>query len=135
MKRHTQKQLLHLLAGLIIVVIAFNFFERNDIIQATVLFGTGCVFLILAGAHTWIDKNIRRISSFFFFIEAVIFYYAATHYKNIGSNQYNKLILGVAVIYILLGIVYVLTRKNKSKKYRSGTKRRNTKDLNIQDQI
>jgi FtsH-binding integral membrane protein len=119
MKRHTQKQLFHLFAGLFIVIIAFYLFERDDIIQGTILFGLGCIFLILAGAHTWIEKNIRRISSAFFFLEAITFYYAANHYKAIGHNQYFNWLIGAAIFFFALGIIYILTKKTKSGKYKS----------------
>ncbi|HEX8331250.1 MAG TPA: hypothetical protein VF622_01440 [Segetibacter sp.] len=122
MKRHTQKQILHLFAGLLIVALAFHFFEREDVIHATVLFGAGCVFLILAGAHTWIDTNIRRISSFFFFLEAITFYYAANHYKAIGHNEYFNLLLAASIIFVALGIIYMMTKKRKGKKHKSRSK-------------
>jgi FtsH-binding integral membrane protein len=123
MKRHTQKQLLHLFAGLAIIVLAFNFFEREDVIHATILFGSGCVFLILAGAHTWIDKNIRRISSFFFFLEAITFFYAANHYKSIGKNQFYTALIIASIVFVLLGILYIVTKKTKhKKKYKSRSK-------------
>jgi hypothetical protein len=122
MKRHTQKQLLHLCAGLILVGLSFQFFERADIIQATIIFGAGCVYLILAGAHTWIDKNIRRISSFFFFLEGITFFYAANHYKTIGHNQYYFWLIGASIICILLGVIYIASKKRKTKKYKSRSK-------------
>ncbi len=128
MKRHTQKQILHLFAGLLIVVLAFYFFEREDVIQATILFGSGCVFLILAGAHTWIDNNIRRISSFFFFLEAFTFFYAANHYKSIGQNQVYKLLIGASVVFVILGFVYIATKKKKTKKYKSRSKSKPTEE-------
>jgi membrane-bound ClpP family serine protease len=129
MKRHTQKQILHLLAGLAIIVLAFNFFEREDVIHATILFGSGCVFLILAGAHTWIDKNIRRISSYFFFIEAVTFYYAANHYKTIGRNQFYTALIVAAIVFALLGVIYKVTKKSKQKRSRPRSKTRATNDF------
>lgn len=125
MKRHTQKQLLHLFAGLLIVVLAFYFFEREDVIQATILFGAGCLFLILAGAHTWIEKNIRRISSYFFFLEAATFYYAANHYKSIGQSKFFNLLIGASILFVILGFVYILTKKKKYKS-RSRSKRRHS---------
>lgn len=129
MKRHTQKQLLHLVAGLTIIGLAFQFFERSDIIQATILFGAGCVFLILAGAHTWIEKNIRRISSFFFFLEAITFYFAANHYKAIGHNQYFFWLICASIIFILLGVIYIVTKKNRSiKKHKPRSKRQFTEE-------
>jgi membrane-bound ClpP family serine protease len=128
MKRHTQKQILHLFAGLLIVVLAFHFFEREDVIHATVLFGSGCLFLVLAGAHTWIDKNIRRISSFFFFIEAVTFYYAANHYKSIGRNQYFNLLVGTAIVFVLLGFLYIVTKKKKARKHKSRSSSKTTEE-------
>lgn len=115
MKKHTQKQILHLLAGLLIVGIAFRFFEREDLIQATILFGAGCSFLILAGAHAWIEKNIKRISTYFFFLEAVTFYYAANHYKTIGGNLYYTVLAVAAAIFVVLGFIYMITKKKKHK--------------------
>ena len=120
MKRHTQKQIIHLFAGLLIVVLAFSFFEKEDVIQATVLFGAGCLFLILAGAHTWIETNIRRISSYFLFLEAATFFYAARHYKTIGHNQFYTGLMITSGLFILLGIFYLVTKKNhKRTKHRS----------------
>jgi cell division protein FtsW (lipid II flippase) len=128
MKRHTQKQLLHLFAGLLIVVLAFHFFEREDVIHATILFGAGCLFLILAGAHTWIDKNIRRISSFFFFLEAITFYYAANHYKAIGRNEYFNWLIAASILFIVLGVIYIATKKRKGKRHKSRSKTRSTEE-------
>jgi tellurite resistance protein TehA-like permease len=121
MKKHTQKQILHLLAGLLVVGLAFRFFEREDLIQATILFGAGCSFLILAGAHAWIEKNIKRISNYFFFLEAASLYYAADHYKTIGNNLYYTVLAIGAVVFFILGFVYMIEKKKKHK-YKSRRK-------------
>ena len=122
MKRHTQKQLIHLFAGLLIVGLAFYFFEREDVLQATILFGSGCVFLILAGAHTWIEKNIRRISSYFFFLEAATFYYAAKHYQSLGHEEPCRWLLAASILFVLLAILYLVTKKRTKSRSRSRKK-------------
>ena len=119
MKRDKLKKASHVIAALIFILLAFYVFETPNIIIAFAAVGLGIVFLLIAGIHDWLTINYKNISLLFIFLEAVFMLGAAYIFF---IKQHNALVnlMGVsALVFIIIGIYFLATKKRTRHKHRS----------------
>lgn len=122
MKKESLQKLAHLAAGLITLLHGFEELERNQIINAGGYFVFAIGFLLIAGAHKYLNKKLMQADVPFFLLEAVIIFYSGWHYKTKGQiiPFYTMIAIGVAfVIFGLMSIsldTYTHKRRRKHRK-------------------
>jgi uncharacterized membrane protein HdeD (DUF308 family) len=124
MKTQKLQQLAHLVAGLLLLAAAFDWFEKKDMAFSLNFLMVGCLFLAVAGAHKWVRKNFNNADIAMFLLGASAFLYSAWHYNEDGS-AYLWIVTGIAgVAYLLFGIISIIASINNNRRHSRRSNRR-----------
>ncbi len=117
MNKENLKPICHLLGGLLIIVIAFQFFEKEILNLSIVYIILGCLLLIVAGLNKWIEKHIKKFSVLFFLIEAGAFYYASKNQLEAEDSIVHSMLVAATYVYILLALFFLFTKNSSEQKH------------------
>jgi len=117
-------QLAHLIAGFIIFIQVFNWFEKVDPSFTLFYLLAGCFFLILAGVHKWVEKHFIRGEIAFFLLEAASFVFAGWHIKEEGGSYMWMVFTALGAVYILLAVYTVSMLLQSERRHESSRSRR-----------
>jgi hypothetical protein len=124
MQKIKLEQLAHLVAGLVILIQVFSWFEKTDNNFTFYYLVGGCFFLVLAGAHKWVEKHFIRGEIAFFLLEAAAFLFAAWHSKEQGG-KYVWLVFGaMGIAYVFLSVFTIAYIINSEAKHSRRRRRR-----------
>jgi hypothetical protein len=101
------RKLGHILAGIIILLHAYERFVKGESIALHLV--AGIIFLLIAFLHHPLSKRFRWIDGIFYFIEAVVLFYTSYEYFHHG-----KKLLHFAYAFAGLGYLvatFIVTRK------------------------
>jgi uncharacterized membrane protein YfcA len=118
MKDSKFKQLLHLIAGLLLIYHGFNSLELHHFLASYLMIGFGCFFLFAAGTINWLSKKFKKINSLIIIVESAVLSYSGwIYYINEGSkNKSWALLMALLVILYFFSGIYFLFKKTHSKK-------------------
>lgn len=118
MKRDKQKQLTHLFAGVIFILVALYILEQHDILMSIITVGLGSLFLVVAGIHEWLMKTYKDVSLFIIFVEAACMLSIAFDFfqAKVYTFFYTFTVLGL--LYLII-IAYLFATRKKKYKHRS----------------
>ncbi len=117
MKKEKVRQFIHLLAGFLILMHAFQAFEREDHNTAFVFMGVAILFLIVAGIHQWLERKFRKSDTFFFAVEAVALGCSAWQYKQEGLISMVTIVGVIAAFYVWVAL-YIFFLKSHRRHHR-----------------
>ena len=118
MKRDKKKQLLHLFAGIIFILVAFYMFEHRDVLISIIAVGLGSAFLMVAGSHEWMVKSYKDASLYIVLLEALCMFVVAFHFfKSVTTLCYLFIVFGL--LYLIAITYFLATRKKRYKRRRS----------------
>ena len=130
MKKEKQQQVAHLVAGFILLLQGFDWFEKGLSISQSLYLLLACTFLLVAGLHKWMQKTFQNADVAFFLFEAAALLYSAVIAREEGSTWLWILIGVIGVLYIGFAIATIISnidttrqrRRRKRKKFRSSSK-------------
>jgi peptidoglycan/LPS O-acetylase OafA/YrhL len=121
MKREKLEQLAHIVAGGLILIYGFQSFEAGEFIIASYYLSLAIIFMLVAGAHTWISQKFLGADVAFFLLEACTIVYTGWHYKTRGHEVIFYIMFAAGLLYFvfaLISISYVEKPKRKKSKKR-----------------
>jgi hypothetical protein len=106
--KEKRQKLIHILAGVIILVHSYEKYEMHE--NSYVFFlVAGLVFLTVALSHHLLAKKFLYVDGVFFVIEAVIYAVIAADYFHLGKK-------GLPWAYVFITIAYLVAAYIKGKK-------------------
>ena len=126
MKKEKLKQFTHLLAGFLILIHAFQTFEKEDHQTSFVFLFIAIAFLVIAGIHHWLARQIRKADGVCFILEAIALYFSAWHYRLDGLTYMIIISAVLATLYLWLGI-YLVSQKSQRHRHRKHHRSRSTR--------
>jgi TRAP-type uncharacterized transport system fused permease subunit len=97
--KEKRQRLGHILAGIIILIHAYEHYEKGESITFHLI--AGIVFLLVAFFHHPLSKRAKWVDGLFYFIEALVFFYTSYEYFHHGKKA-------LPFAYLLAGIGYVV---------------------------
>ena len=127
MKTEKKQQVAHLIAGFILLLQGFDWFEKGLSISQSLYLLLASTFLLVAGLHKWMQRTFQNSDTAFFLIEAAALFYSAVIAREEDSKWLWILIGGIGVIYVGFAIATIISnidstrerRRRKRKKIRS----------------
>lgn len=86
MKKEKWQQILHMVAGILVIVFGFHSFESRNFSSAAYYLTLAIIFLIVAGAHPWVIDKCRNADVAFNLLESVTLIYSGFLYKDRGDQ-------------------------------------------------
>jgi hypothetical protein len=121
MRRITLSQIIHLFAGILILMHGFSSFEDSEFKLATGYFCIAIVSLLVAGLDKYVNKKFNRADVAFFLLESITLLYSAWDYKMEGKNSMFYIIAVFGILYIILSfatLIFSGNHKNHASSHR-----------------
>ena len=128
MKKDKLQQLIHLVAGIIVLIYGFDSFEAGDFLSATVYLTMAIIFLIVSGTHKWIMQKFMKADVAFFLLESATILYSGWRYKLHGHLYLFYTMLAAATLYFVFAVASLFA-KDKPKRHSRKRKRRKRASL------
>jgi len=127
MKKDKKLPVAHLVAGFILLLQGFDWFEKGLSISQSLYLLLACTFLLVAGLHKWVQRTFQNADTAFFLFEAAALFYSAVIAREEGSKWLWILIGVIGLVYIGFAIASIISsidntrqlRRRKRKKVRS----------------
>lgn len=116
MKNDKFKQILHFLAGAVLLPVAFKLFESRKFSLSVLLLLSGILFLLVSASLDFLEKKIGNIVKLVFLLEAAALLFTA--YLQLGfGKKMPAIALAAAGIFYFFVFLYYLYEKDKHKKH------------------
>lgn len=104
MNKEKLQQLAHLVAGIILLLQGFNWFEEGISLSVSMYLLVAAMVLLIAGMHKWVQRKFSSGEAAFFLCEAAAFGYAAVNNHEDGYQALWIIFLILAIIYTAIAV-------------------------------
>ncbi len=116
MKDDKFKVFCHFVAGVILLPLAFSFFNQKKFVLSGIFFISGLVFVFISATLDALEKKLGNTLKLTFLLESIVLFLAAYAQLNLNKRTFGLAFLGVGIVYFLL-FIYYLYNKHKRKKH------------------
>lgn len=116
MKDDKFKVFCHFVAGVLLLPLAFSFFNQRKFVFSGIFFVAGILFLFISATLDALEKKLGNTLKLTFLLESLVLFLAAYAQLNLNKRTLGFAFLGMGVVYFLL-FIYYLYNKHKRKKH------------------
>ncbi len=118
MKKELIHQFISLIAGFLLMIHAFQSFEKRDENVALIFIVIAVLFFLAAGSRKFLKRNYKKADAYVFLVQALALAFSAWQYVTENNKIFAIINLAVALAYLLTSY-HLFKRKKHRHHHRS----------------